>query len=233
MTATVPRGGRWRAGRRIVLFGTGPVAKMAHFLLTNESAHEVVACTVDRGFLKQERAFGLPVVPFEEVVDRYPPDECAMFVAVGYRRMNHLRAEKCAAARSMGYELVTHVSPRASTWADAVIGDNCLVMDQVVVHPFVRLGNDVIVWSGAHIGHESVVEDDCFIASHAVVSGFVSLGRNSFVGTNATIRDGVRIAPETVVGAGAVITKDTRERGVYVSPKPALLAASSDRLPNL
>ena len=37
----------------------------------------------------------------------------------------------------------------------------------------VRIGNDVVLWSGNHIGHDSTIGDHCFIASHVVVSGNV------------------------------------------------------------
>jgi carbonic anhydrase/acetyltransferase-like protein (isoleucine patch superfamily) len=73
----------------------------------------------------------------------------------------------------------------------------------------------VILWSGNHIGHDSTIEDHVFIASHAVVSGNCRIGESSFVGVNATFRDGITVAPRCVIGAGALIMKDTVEGGVY------------------
>lgn len=220
-------------GRRVVLFGTGYVSRFVKFMLDHESPHAVVALSVDAAAMKQSAAFGLPVVPFEELVDRYPPDDHAMFVALGYTRVNRLREEKAAQARSLGYELVSHVSPRASTWDDLVLGDNCIVMDEVIVHPFVEIGDNAMIWSGAHIGHGSVVGDNCFFASRALAAGFVSVGQNAFIGANATIRHGVTIGRESIIGAGAVITRDTPDKSVYASPTPRLLPGASDQLPRL
>lgn len=217
----------------LVLFGTGPVARMAHFLFSADSPHRVVAFTVDRAHLEEDRFLGLPLVAFEDVRRSYPPERFAMFVAVGYRRMNAFRQERFEQARAMGYELPSYVSSRASVWPELRIGANCLVMDLVVIHPFTRIGDDNILWSGCHIGHDSVVEDHCFIASHAVVSGFATVGSHCFLGTNSTVRDGIRLARGTVVGAGAVIGRDTREGGVYAAPGASLLPIPSDRLPNL
>jgi acyl-[acyl carrier protein]--UDP-N-acetylglucosamine O-acyltransferase len=84
-----------------------------------------------------------------------------------------------------------------------------------VIQPHVRIGSDVILWSGNHIGHDSTIEDHVFIASHAVISGNVTIGESTFVGVNATFRDGIRVAPRCVIGAAAVIMKDTAEGGVY------------------
>lgn len=217
----------------LVLFGVGPVARVVHFMLANESPREVVAFTVDRDHLQGSEWLGLPVVPFEDVLALYPPADFDMFIAVGYRRVNRFRAERCAVARVMGYELITHVSPRASTWPGLVIGDNCIVMDLVSIHPFARIGSNVILWSNSHVGHESVVGDNCYVSSFAVITGLVTVGDGCFIGANATIRDGITIARECVIGAGAVITASTREGRVYAGSRATPLTASSDQLPNL
>jgi sugar O-acyltransferase (sialic acid O-acetyltransferase NeuD family) len=217
----------------LVLFGTGAIASIVHFYLTNDSEFEVVAFTVDRTHLTAETFLGLPVVPFDSVADHYPPDQFGMFVAIGYSRMNTVREARYHQAREAGYELATYVSSKATTWPGGVIGDNCFIMEEVIVHPFVELGNDLIVWSGSHIGHGSVIGDHCFISSRTAISGNVTVEPNCFFGTNSTVRDLVTIARESVIGAGAVILKDTQERGVYVAPMARLIATPSDRLPNL
>ncbi|TMD26211.1 MAG: acetyltransferase [Chloroflexi bacterium] len=217
----------------LVLFGTGSIARMAHHLFTHDSPHDVVACSVDRDHLDDGTVAGLPVVAFEEVATAYPPDQFGMFVAVGFRRVNRFRAARYAQAKAMGYDLVTYVSSRASIWPGVEIGDNTMVMDQVIVNPFVRIGNDTILWSGSHVGHESVVGDHCFISSHAAVSGFATIEDGAFLGTNCTIRDGITVARESVIGAGAVISRDTRQGGVYTAPQATLLPLASDRLPSL
>jgi sugar O-acyltransferase (sialic acid O-acetyltransferase NeuD family) len=218
---------------QVVLFGTGAMARVVHHYLTHESPHEVVAFAVDRSHWNGGSFQGLPIVSFEDVATAYPPQEFAMFIAVGYRRVNRFRAERYQQAKAMGYQLITHISPRASTWPGLQIGDNCFVMDEVIIHPFAQVGNDVILWSGSHIGHDSVVGDHNFVSSRAVVSGYVTVGDNCFIGSNATLRDGITIARESVVGAGVVINRDTKEGGVYAAPQPVQLPLTSDRLPNL
>lgn len=223
-------GGPSHAMTDVVVFGTGSIARVARFLLDHDSPHEVVAHAVDRNHWHVGEFEGLPIVAFEDLPGLYPPGEFAMFVAVGYRRMNQFRAERYTQAKAMGYELVTYVSSRASTWPESQIGDNCMIMDQVVLEPFASVGNDVILWSGSHIGHDSVVGNHCYVASHVVIAGVVTVHESCFLGTNATIRDGVAVARECVIGAGAVINRDTDVRGVYAAPKPTLLPLPSNRL---
>jgi carbonic anhydrase/acetyltransferase-like protein (isoleucine patch superfamily) len=50
---------------------------------------------------------------------------------------------------------------------------------------------------------------------------------------NATIRNSVRIARECVIGAGADILQNTKEREVYSSHSTIKLDITSDMLKNL
>src|SRR5215471_8113342 len=79
---------------KLVVFGTGDIARLAHHYFATDSRHEVVAFTVDRAYVKGDSFRGLPLVPFEEVARRYPPVSHGMFVALSYAQMNRLRADK-------------------------------------------------------------------------------------------------------------------------------------------
>ena len=213
---------------RVVIFGAGDIARLAQVYFTRDSPHEVVAFTVDREFRTMDQLSGLPVVDFDEACARYPPSEYAMFIALAYGRMNRDRAAKYQRARELGYTLVSYVSSRCSFLTDEPVGDNCFILEDNTIQPFVKIGSNITMWSGNHIGHDSVIEDHCFITSHVVVSGHVRVGAYSFIGVNATLRNSIALAPQTLVGAGAVIMKDTVPKGVYLPPRAELFSKSSD-----
>ena len=214
----------------IVIFGAGDIARLAHVYFTRDSEHEVVAFTVDREYLQGDDFRGLPLVGFDEVARLYPPDRFQMFVALSYNRMNRVRAAKYEAARGLGYRLVSYVSSRCTFLTDHPVGDNCFILEDNTIQPEVRIGNDVTLWSGNHIGHDAVIEDHCFIASHVVVSGHVRIGAYCFIGVNVTLRNSITLAPRTLLGAGAVILGDTVEGGVYVPQRARLLDKTSDEV---
>jgi sugar O-acyltransferase (sialic acid O-acetyltransferase NeuD family) len=199
----------------VVLFGLGDFARIARTYLDADSPHRVVAFTADEAYIETDELEGLPVVPFERLTETHPPDDHAMFVAIGFSGVNRARREVYDQCRERGYDLISYVNSRATYWGELALGDNCFVFEENVIQPNVRIGNNVILWSGNHVGHDSTIEDHVFIASHAVISGNVTIGESSFVGVNATFRDGIRVAPRCVIGAGALIMKDTVEGGVY------------------
>ncbi len=215
---------------QLIIFGAGDIARLAHYYFTRDSEHEVVAFTVDQKYREVDTFLDLPLVSFEDVTSSYPPGEYKMFVALSYARMNKLREEKYRAAKEKGYELATYVSSRCSFLTDHPVGDNCFILEDNTIQPFVRIGNNVTLWSGNHIGHDAVIEDHCFLASHIVVSGYVRIGNNCFIGVNATLRNSITIAAETLIGAGAVIMKDTVEQGVYLPERAKLFEKKSSEL---
>lgn len=215
----------------VVVFGTGSFAEVVTFYLQADSEHDVVAYTVNRDALPGDESFnGRPVVAFEEVVDRYPPAEIGMFVAVGYRDVNRVRARLCAKAMELGYELITYVSSKATHWGDTNLGVNCFIFEDNTIQPFVTIGDGVVLWSGNHIGHHSTIGNYCFITSHVVVSGHVDVGAYSFLGVNATLRDAITIGEANVIGAGAIIMRSTADKEVYVPARTRADSRSSDEI---
>jgi sugar O-acyltransferase (sialic acid O-acetyltransferase NeuD family) len=199
----------------VVIFGSGDYARVAYAYLRDDSPHDVVAFTVHERYVTSEELLGLPVVPFETLDKSHPSADHAMLVAIGFSGVNRARAELYTDCKRRGYELITYISSQAFVSKDVEVGDNCFIFEANVIQPYVRIGNDVVIWSANHIGHDSTIEDHCFIASQVVISGNVTIGASSFVGVNATFRDGVTVAPRNVIGAGALIMKDTEEGAVY------------------
>ena len=204
--------------RRIVVFGAGQIAELADFYFTNDSSYEVAAFTVDQEFLTQTEFLGRPVVPFEQIVEEFPPENFGLFVAIGYTKLNRLRPQVVAAARAKGYRLVSYLSSRATVFAGFELNENCFILEDNTIQPFAQIGSNVTLWSGNHIGHHSTIEDDVFIASHVVVSGGVRIGQGSFVGVNATFRDHVTIGKNCVIGVGALVLEDQPDYSV-VAPR--------------
>ena len=215
---------------KLVLFGAGDIARLAHYYFSTDSEHDVVAFTVDAAYRTADHFQELPLVAVEEVAARYPPTDFKMFVALSYTGMNRVRAEKYAQMKTLGYDLVSYVSSRCSYLSQYQPGDNCFILEDNTVQPFVRIGNDVTLWSGNHIGHDSTIGDHCFISSHVVVSGHVDIGPSCFIGVNATLRNSIAIAERTLIGAGAVIMKNTRPGSVYTAPRAERMPRTSDQM---
>lgn len=214
----------------LVIFGSGDIAQLAHFYFNADSQYEVVAFTVDSTYLTEKVINGLPVIAFEEVTNHFPSDSCEMFIALSYSKLNAIRKEKYLAAKRLGYQLASFISSNATVLNDGCVGENCFIFEDNTIQPFVKIGNNVTLWSGNHIGHHSIIKDHCFIASHAVISGGVEIGEQCFIGVNATLRDHIKIGEKCVIGAGALLLTDAAADGVYMGAATERAKVPSTRL---
>ncbi len=121
---------------------------------------------------------------------------------------------------------------------DCHISDNCFIGPFVEIQKGVMIGKETKVQSHTFICEMVTIGENCFIG-HGVMfvnddfrnggpsNGDYSqwkqttIGNNVSIGSNATILP-VKIADGTVIGAGAVVTKDILEKGIYAG-NPAKL----------
>lgn len=194
--------------QKLVIFGTTAFAEIADEYFTHDSPYEVVAFTVHHEYLGETTLCDRPVIPYEEIARHLDPHEHAMYVAVTYQGLNRARAELAAGAKELGFELASYISPHAFVWRNVRLGEHCFVFENNVVQPFVTLEDNVVLWSGNHIGHHSTIGRNTFISSHVVVSGFVSIGQNCFLGVNSTIGNNVNIGRDVWISPGVTVTRD-------------------------
>jgi len=210
----------------LVIFGTGEIAEVAHFFFTHDSGHQVKAFTVDGKYLDNSSFLGLPVIAFEEIQKHFPPTSFDMFIAISYSKINENRKKKYLEAKALGYKLVSYVCSKAFYWGTNQIGDNTMILEGVVIQPFVSIGNNVFIWSADHIGHHTKIKDHSFLASHVVIGGGAEIGEQCFLGINSTVRDHIKIGDRSVIGAGAIIMADTDPDGLYIESNTARAAVS-------
>jgi hypothetical protein len=163
----------------IIIFGTGEYADLAHYYFNHDSEYEVVAFTADDEYVNSEMFNGLPLIPISRILEEYPPEKYEAHVALSYRKLNKIREEKYNLMKSMGYTLVSYVCSKSSTWGDLNIGDNCFILENQTIQPTVRIGNNVMIWSGNHLGHSCTIGDHTYVSSHVCISGHVKVGKRS------------------------------------------------------
>ena len=177
--------------KNLVVVGDTAFAEVAYEYFTHDSPYRVTAFSVEEKYLTRAELFGLPVVPFEALETRFPPDNHEVFVAVVYTQMNRLRTRLSQSARERGYRLASYHSSRAFIWSNVRFGEHCFVFENNVIQPFAAVGNNV------------------------VLSGFAEVGRNCFLGVNSAVANNVKVASDCWIGPGVTVTQDTEEGKIY------------------
>lgn len=217
------------ADNKLVIFGSAEIASLALFYFRQDSDWDVVAFTVDDDYVQGDSFEGLPLLAFSEARKRFPPESVSMHVALSYSRLNQLRQAKYNDAKAAGYQLASYVCSRSVFWPDLSIGDNCFILENQTIQPTVKIGNNVMIWSGNHLGHGTHIKDHVYIASHVCISGHCVIGERTFMGVNCTTADFVNVGADCFVTMDVGITRDLPDGAVVLGAQSTVLEADDRR----
>ena len=218
--------------KKIIIFGTGELAQRIFYYL-QDSDDQVVAFCANKSKIDKEELLGLPIITFENIEEKFPPSEFSMFIALAYSEMNKKRTKFFEEAKSKGYELYSYIHPSTKIWDKFEMGENCFILANNVIQPFVKIGNNVLIGSNNLISHNTTIDDNCFITSNVTIGGHVTIGKKCFVGLSSTINQRIKIGNECIIGAGTIISKNVNDKEVYAENSSKKLPQSSDELDSI
>jgi acetyltransferase-like isoleucine patch superfamily enzyme len=105
------------------------------------------------------------------------------------------------------------VGPFVEIQRGARVGRNCRIQSHAFICDLVTIGDDCFISHGAKFVNDSFSGGGPARGDRAKY-GSTKLGNRVSVGTNATLLP-VSVCDDVVIGAGAVVTRDITEPGVY------------------
>ena len=201
----------------LVLIGAGG---HAYSLLDALTGHEL------RGLLSEDeaqwgkRVLGIEVLGGDDVLDTFNPNEVKLVNAVGSAGKTTARREVFERCKERGFAFAAVTHPSAVCSPHAFIGEGVQLLANSYVGPQARLGNNVLVNTGAVLEHGCHIAAHVHIAPNATLLGGVHIGAGSHIGAGATVLQGVAIGERCVIGAGAVVLHSV-ETGQTVVGVPA------------
>jgi sugar O-acyltransferase (sialic acid O-acetyltransferase NeuD family) len=180
-----------------------------------EHARVVLDCLLSDGFevtalfdpKYEGELFGVP--QRGEYDSSYDPLAKAI-VAIGD---NALR-KKVVGQTKHDFTFCLHSSVIFSARSDHGLG--CMILHGSIVQARTKIGNHVIINTGASIDHDCSLADFVHVAPGATLCGTVHVGEGTLIGAGATILPGKKIGRWSVVGAGAVVNSDVPDYTIVV-----------------
>ncbi|MDR1453274.1 MAG: acetyltransferase [Candidatus Margulisbacteria bacterium] len=214
--------------KKVVIVGTDLFGELAYEYFSKDSSMKVAGFAAEIPSIKKEQ-FGLPVCPLDEIDKIFPPEEYFAFAAQAYGQLNYRRARLFQKLKKFGYHCATYQSAGARVWPNVQIGENCIILDNVIVQPFSKIGDNVFLMGSNYVGHGAEVKDHVYVAPHALILAGVEVGEHGFIGANSTIANGIKIAKDNYIGMGSLINKNTKENEVYTLPVAVLSKAPAKK----
>ena len=98
------------------------------------------------------------------------------------------------------------------------IGANTVIargaIDETIIHKGAKIDNLCFISHNVEIG------ENTFVVGETIMFGSSSTGKNSMISGNSTIRNGIHIGEEALVGMGSVVTKNVSNKTI-VKGNPA------------
>lgn len=131
-----------------------------------------------------------------------------------------VRKKLCDYYYAIGYKFTTIISRDARVSKSSRLGMGTIVQHGVSISSSSTIGNFVKLNTCSNLMHDCSIGDYSTIAPNAVVLGRVTIQNLCYIGSNSTILPNIEIKQSSIIGAGAVVTKNTDE-GITVVGVPA------------
>jgi sugar O-acyltransferase (sialic acid O-acetyltransferase NeuD family) len=176
---------------------------------------------IDDGASQANCINGYPVYSWVEFLG-HPAKEKSAVIAIADGNIRLLLANRC---EKKGIPLFDVSAPNVT------IGDEVTIGKGSILQPFVTLTSNIVIGECFHANIYSYVAHDCQIgdfvtfAPGVMCNGNVHIDDGAYIGTGAILRQGtpekpLKIGVNSIVGMGAVVTKDVPD-GVTVVGNPA------------
>jgi sugar O-acyltransferase (sialic acid O-acetyltransferase NeuD family) len=168
-----------------------------------ENTAQLIGFLDDKATLRQGSVLGLPVLgPIAQL--RAIPHE-AVLVGIGH---NQTRRKICQWVKAQGSSFTTACHSSAILGAGVEIGVGTVISAGVIVNVGAIIGQHVILNTGCSVDHHNRIDDYAHIAPGVHLGGDVEIGAGALVGIGATVMPQCRVGEWSIIGAGAVVTKD-------------------------
>lgn len=201
--------------RKLVVFGTGDFADVVSYVLEEKLGYRILAYTVNKEYISGSSYREKPLVPFERILEMYPPKECGMVLGMIGKHMFDQRSKIFEQLVEMGYWLPNIIDPSARVDTKRMgFGNIILAHASIEAHCLIGRGN--IIWQNVVLPHHNRIGDFNNLAPSVSLSGYSRVGNHCFVGNNACLKNRVELADYVFVGAGTYIAQSIKSKRVIV-----------------
>ena len=82
-----------------------------------------------------------------------------------------------------------------------------------------RVGDDCLLMTGAHIGHDAQVGNRVILANQAAIAGHCQIGDDVIIGGLSGVHQWVRVGHGAIIGAVTMVTNDVLPHGLVQGPR--------------
>lgn len=204
---------------KVAVYGAGEMGRQAlHYLrlMNYEPPSPIMVGWFDDTKKIGEEIEGFSVLGgYRDVLNQYNQGIFnSLFIAIGYNHLEFkLRLVKQFKPHIPLFNIIAKETYVDST---ASIGNNIMIYPGAIVDKEAIIEDGVVINLGCIVSHNSRIGACSFLAPRVTAAGFSDIGSCSFLGVSSTVIDNLSVCSHIRLGAGAVITDDIKEQGLYI-----------------
>lgn len=201
----------------IVIIGAGGHAKVvADIILKRKEVLKEelnIIGFLDDNFDKIEyrEIFNIPILGSLDLIEEFKNKDYEYIIAIGNNLIRRKLAKKYS---KLNYYTAIHPTAVIGNMITLDIGT--VVMANVVVNSYSKIGKHCILNTSCVIEHDNIIRDYTHISPSATLCGKVRVDTCVWIGGGSRIIQGVSIGENTVVGLGSVVLKNINKNCVVI-----------------
>ncbi|MFC5271467.1 acetyltransferase [Adhaeribacter terreus] len=191
----------------IAIFGAGGLGREIALLI--QQINEAAPTWNITGFYDEQR--------FTKAIDGFPylgsikelnavASELHLVIGIGNSKWKRKVFEQIENP-NIKFPVLIHPSVQLRDYQRCEIGEGSVIAQNVVITTNVKIGKHVQVSPASTLAHDVEVDDFCSLMYAINLAGNVKLNRGVYIGTNATVIQLLEVGENSIVGAGAVVTR--------------------------
>ncbi|GHC08696.1 MULTISPECIES: acyl-ACP--UDP-N-acetylglucosamine O-acyltransferase [Gemmobacter] len=110
-----------------------------------------------------------------------------------------------------------------------IVGKRCRIREGATLNTgteggggVTRVGDDVLMMTGSHVGHDAIIGDRVVMANQAAIAGHCHIGDDVIIGGLSGVHQWVRVGRGAIIGAVTMVTNDVLPHGLVQGPRGVL-----------
>jgi len=107
-----------------------------------------------------------------------------------------------------------------------IVGARCRIREGATLNTgtaggggITRVGDDCLLMTGAHVGHDATLGNRVILANQAAIAGHCQIGDDVIIGGLSGVHQWVRIGHGAIIGAVTMVTNDVLPHGLVQGPR--------------
>lgn len=204
-------------GMDVFVIGAGGHSKIVLEILEEDPSINIKGLLDDNKALHGKQVMGYPILGAIDGMGHLFSKGIGFVISIGN---NGLRCRLADRLKDLGFHQVSAISKHAVISGKARVGAGVIINPGVVIHPDVTIDDDVVLGMNATISHDSVIGRGAHLSPGVHITGNARVGALADLGAGVVVIPQRSVGEGTIVGAGAVVTKDLPQ-GVVAVGAPA------------